>query len=108
MRGETLPKVMLFSNISRESLPNLDHVVIYVGTRGSERAIALAAELPADKVTFVGCDCRLPEKDALIDAAGLSESQRILCECGGHRTMEKLYRDFMTTGELLPEAATVA
>lgn len=87
------------------ALPELDHVVIYVGASGSERAIALAAQLPATKVTFVGCDCGLPHKEALIRSAGMTAAQRVLCECGGHRTMERLYLRFMETGELLSAAA---
>ena len=82
----------------QKALSSLDHVVIYVGTRGSERAIELAAELPASKVTFVGCDCGLPIKEILIQAAGLYEAGRFLCECGGHRTMEMLNEHFMSTG----------
>ena len=85
----------------QEALPELDHVVVYVGTEGSERAIALAAELTADKVTFVGCDCGLVIKTALIAAAGLIDARLVLCECGGHRTMRRLYDSFMETGELL-------
>lgn len=88
----------------QEALPDLDHVVVYVGSQGSERAIALAAQLPASKVTFVGCDCGLEIKEAMVQAAGLRDAQRMLCECGGHRTMEALYERFMVTGELLPIA----
>jgi len=84
----------------QKSLPELDHVVIYVGSNGSESAITLAAQLPASKVTFVGCDCGLSYKEVLIRLAGLTEAGRILCECGGHRTMEKLYLSFMKTGKL--------
>lgn len=85
----------------QESLPYLDHVVVYVGASGSERVIALAAQLPASKVTFVGCDCGLPNKEALIQAADLDDARRILCECGGRRTMKLLFQNFMETGELL-------
>lgn len=84
----------------QKALTELDHVVIYVGTRGSERAIELASELPPAKVTFVGCDCGLPYKEAMIQLAGLAEARRFLCECGGHRTMEALYERFMETGTL--------
>ncbi len=84
----------------QEALPELDHVVVYVGSKGSERAIALAAQLPASKVTFVGCDCGLLAKEAVVQAAGMTEARRMLCECGGNRTMERLYLRFMETGEL--------
>lgn len=86
----------------RKELSGLDHVVVYVGTRGSEEAIKLAAELSEEKVTFVGCDCGLPIKELLIRAAGLPKAGRILCECGGHHTMLSLYERFMATGELRP------
>lgn len=85
----------------QEALPALDHVVVYVGSQGSERAIALAAQLPADKVTFVGCDCGLAIKAALIMAAGFNPSQLVLCECGGRRSMRRFYEAYMETGELL-------
>ena len=84
----------------QQVLSELDQVVVYVGTNGSERAIALASELPADKVTFVGCDCNLPMKEIMIQAVGLGKARRILCECGGHHTMKGLYDRFMATGTL--------
>lgn len=87
------------------ALPELDHVVVYVGARGSERAIALAVQLPASKVTFVGCECGLFQKEVLIRAAGMAEWRLVLCECGGHQTMERLFQRFMETGDLQPEAA---
>ena len=86
-------------------LSEIDHVVVYVGSRGSERAIALAAQLSASQVTFVGCDCGILIKEAMVQAAGLAKARRLLCECGGHRTMETLFECFMETGELLPVAA---
>lgn len=90
-------------SLLQEALPNLDQVVIYLGVRGCERAIELAGQLPASKVTFVACDCSLEEKELLVQEAGLSECGRILCECGGHRTMRRLYDRFMATGSLKPE-----
>ncbi len=89
----------------QDALLDLDHVVVYVGSRGSERAIALAAQLPSSKVTFVGCDCGILQKEAMIQAAGLHEAGRVLCECGGHRTMKRLFERFIATGELQPLAA---
>lgn len=88
-----------------EALPELDHVVVYVGSKGSERAIALATQLPASKVTFVGCDCGLPIKEILIQSAGLHQARRVLCECGGHATMKRLFTRFMVSGSLGPDEA---
>jgi 1-aminocyclopropane-1-carboxylate deaminase/D-cysteine desulfhydrase-like pyridoxal-dependent ACC family enzyme len=84
---------------------DIDHVVVYVGSNGSEHAITLAAQLPSSKVTFVGCDCGLPEKEALIQASGLADAKLMLCECGGHWTMEALFQRFMETGEIHPVVA---
>ena len=84
----------------QQALLELDHVVVYVGNRGSEYVIELAAQLPADKVTFVACDCGLTYKEALIERAGLAASELVLSECGGHRAMRRLFNSFMATGEL--------
>lgn len=89
----------------QEILPSLDHVVVYVGSSGSECAIALAAQLPASKVTFVACDCGLPFKEILIQTAGLLTAGRVLCECGGRRTLKRLFDSFLQSGELLPRAS---
>lgn len=89
----------------RKSIDSIDHIVVYVGANGSEQAIALAAQLSAEKITFVGCDCGLAFKEAMVRAAGLSRSRRLLCECGGHWTMKRLFETFMATGELQPIAA---
>ena len=86
-----------------QEVTQLDRVVIYLGSRGCERAIALAGQLPASKVMFVGCDCGLPIKEALVQVAGLGKARRLLCECGGHATMQKLYKNFLNTGSLSQE-----
>ena len=88
----------------QQALSELDHVVVYVGSSGSEQAIALAAHLPATKVTFVGCDCGDLKKELLIQSAGLNEAGRVPCECGGCQTMERLFTRFMETGELHPSS----
>jgi len=36
----------------------------------------------------------------MIQASGLALAGRVLCECGGHRTMRVLYENFMATGTL--------
>lgn len=84
----------------QNALPNLDHIVVYVGASGSEQAIALASSLPASKVTFVGCDCSYGSKVAAIRRSGLTEARWVWCECGGHWTMGRLFESFMA-GELL-------
>lgn len=89
----------------QKGIADLDHVVVYVGSDGSEQAIALAAKLPEDKVTLVACGCGLFQKKVLARALGLPNPRWVRSECGGHRTMKSLYECFMETGELLPVAA---
>lgn len=84
----------------QKSLPELDHVVIYLGVRGSERAIELASILPASKVTLVLCGCSFFAKKMLILEAGLIDARQIDCQCGGHQTMRELFDSFMRSGEL--------
>lgn len=81
-----------------ESLPTLDHLVVYVGSNGSEVAIERAAKLPVEKLTFVGCSCGIDRKEAMLQAVGLEGARRFLCECGGHRTMEQMIQQFLRTG----------
>ncbi|OGL74150.1 hypothetical protein A3E39_04185 [Candidatus Uhrbacteria bacterium RIFCSPHIGHO2_12_FULL_60_25] len=87
----------------RAELPKLDHVVVYVGANGSQSAIALAAQLSPAKVTFVGCDCGLLEKEVLVRAAGMGDARRLLCECGGHVTLERMFHRFLESGELISD-----
>lgn len=102
-RDARLEQIDLLWTDLEKALPELDHVVVYVGTNGSERAIELVGQhLSADKVTFVGCDCGLPFKELLVQAAGLPKAGRILCECGGHHAMLSLYERFMATGDITP------
>lgn len=89
----------------QEALPNLDHIVVYVGSSGSERAIELAAHLPAQKVTFVLCDCGISHKLNLIRGNGLANAQLVRCECGGHGSMRRLYDRFVESGALVPQPA---
>ena len=86
----------------QEELSELDHLVVYIGAGGSERAIALVAQLPASKLTFVACDCGLEYKEIMIQSAGLATVGRLLCECGGRQTMRMLFEHFIETGELSP------
>ena len=80
-------------------IPELDHLVIYLGTGGSDKAIELAAQhVPAEKVTFVSCDCNLSHKEMVIRRTGLANCRRLLCNCGGHDTMETLYKSYMVEG----------
>ena len=81
------------------SLSELDQVVIYVGDSGSEDAIERAAKkVPVEKLLFIGCSCGIERKEALVQSAGLGSACRILCECGGHRTMTAMVKSFLEGG----------
>ncbi len=82
----------------REHVKELDYIVVYVGSDGSENAITLASELPSEKVTFVMCDCRLGTKDELLRRAGHTNARQIMCECRGLETMGRLCKRFLDTG----------
>jgi len=81
-------------------LLTIDHIVVYVGQRGSEMAIELTAKLPSDSVTFVLCACNSEDKAAFIRRAGHGSSRKVWCECGGHLTMENMFHRFLKHGVL--------
>lgn len=85
-----------------EALPTIDKVVFYVGSYGAERVIELAAEhgLTPDKAVFVCCDCNMTKKMSMVRDRGFSSSKVVDCECGGHGTMRRLYKDVLTKGSL--------
>jgi len=89
----------LWEQLTRE-LDTLDILVIYVGSTGSERFIELAKGLPAEKILFVACDCKLDRKNEAIREAGLWEAGGLLCECGGKHTMGEVFGHFMLHGRL--------
>ena len=81
-----------------EVITEIDYVVVYVGTDGSEIAIELASKLPADKVVYVLCDCGLSDKQRMIKSAGHELARQIICECRGLQTMSRLCKSFLQTG----------
>ncbi|MEI7749617.1 MAG: hypothetical protein WCJ25_01290 [Candidatus Moraniibacteriota bacterium] len=82
-----------------DALPELDMVYFYVGSTGAEKAIELAKRhrLDPGKATFVLCDCGYSGKMRLIEECGFSSSRVIMCACGGHSTMRRLYDDALAT-----------
>lgn len=83
----------LWEELKRE-LPTIDKVVFYVGSDGAERVIDLAGDngLTPDHAIFVMCDCNMSRKMGVVRDRGFSSSQRVMCECGGHNTMNRIYR----------------
>jgi hypothetical protein len=83
-------------------LPELDHVVIYVGSHGAERAIerAGACGLDPTKATFVFCDCGKAKKQEMLRRHGFGSSSVIDSECGGHEAMLRAYDSLLESGTL--------
>lgn len=78
-------------------ITNLDLLIIYLGSNGSERAIELARrnKIPATKLIFVMCTCYLDRKEYILERCGYEAARKIGCECGGHETMRKLYLKYL-------------
>ena len=84
----------------KNHLHALDHLVIYLGANGCQRAISFASFLPQDRVTFVMCECSGAAKESALRLMNLEKTQRIWCECGGHNTMRELFERFLKKGEV--------
>jgi hypothetical protein len=83
-------------------LPVLEKVIFYVGAEGSEKTIELAAQngLAPERAVFVLCDCGIDIKLHIIRSFGFSDSQIIMCECGGHDTMFQIYHSVLEQGRI--------
>ncbi len=100
--GETerIRQIYLLWNELDRAISELDHIVIYLGDKGSLDAVRRAATLDASKVTFVTCSCGLSAKAELIRRVGLINAGCIDCCCGGHSEMKHLFEHFLDTGRL--------
>lgn len=89
----------LWKNL-KPHLGDLDTIIVYVGTSGSEAMISSAARygVRADQVIFVMCSCNIEDKMSRINASGFAESKIIECECGGEATMRRIYLNFLQFG----------
>ena len=83
-----------------KALPELDHVVIYVGIGGANRAIELAAQLPPEKVTFLFCSCGRNSKIALMNEKVPGARLMETTFCGGCMQMLGLFTSFLENGDL--------
>lgn len=96
-RSDTIERLWAdFAQISAD----FDQVFIYLGTKGSERAVQLASCLAAERVTFVACTCGLERKEALVQMAGLGACGRIVSSCGGHATLAQILNEFFEMGRI--------
>jgi len=76
-------------------LTDMDKVYVYVGNNGGEEAIRQTATIPADKITYVMCDCNWSEKKNMIAANGNQNAKIQSCECGGRSTLEKILKQLL-------------
>ncbi len=77
------------------SLEDMDRVYLYVGSNGAESIIAETRKMPADKITYVLCDCNLSKKRELLKQFGHPDAQVIVAECGGQRTLDKILKSYL-------------
>lgn len=78
------------------SLKDMDKIFLYVGSGGGEEIILETRMLPAEKITYIMCDCNLWLKEQLIESVGNADSKIIMSECGGQKTMEKILKSYLT------------
>jgi hypothetical protein len=90
------PSYRLDSELER-CLPELDHIVIYVGESCMEEAIEVARRVKGS-ATFVGCRCGMDSKFLLLQQAGFALEQTLVSECWGTETMGKLVDSFLSSG----------
>ena len=95
--GECVSKVSSLWDQLAEAIPEADKFYLYVGDRGAEHVISLAAHagLTPEQAVFVLCDCNMSGKMSQINRSGFSSSEVIFCECGGHDTMNHIYRNLL-------------
>lgn len=75
---------------SQIALDEMDKIFIYVGNSGGEEAIRQTRGLPANKVTYVMCDCNMGQKKSMIRHLGNEDAKIIYCECGGRETLQRI------------------
>lgn len=83
-------------------MATLDAFMLYVGAEGAEHVIELAAQhgLRPEQANFILCDCGYRTKRSMIERLGFGSSLVIKCECGGHNTMARIYREILEQGQL--------
>ncbi len=76
-------------------LADMDQIYLYVGNSGGEEAIRQTAKIPAEKITYVMCDCNWSEKTSMISNYGNSGAKIQGCECGGRETLENILKQLL-------------
>ena len=76
-------------------LKDMDQIFLYVGSHGGEEAIRKTADIPAEKITYVMCNCNWSQKKAMISQHGNNAAKIQDCECGGQRTLEVILKGLL-------------
>lgn len=76
-------------------LADMDQIYLYVGSNGGEEAIRQTSKIPAEKITYVMCDCNWSGKTAMISEYGNSKAKIQGCECGGRETLERILKQLL-------------
>lgn len=76
-------------------LSDMDQIYLYVGNQGGEEAIRQTATIPAEKITYVMCDCNWSKKKNMISALGNTQAKIQSCECGGRETLERILKKIL-------------
>jgi len=76
------------------NLEDMDKVYVYVGEKGGEEMIRQTLQVPTEKIVYVMCGHNSDAKNHLIyQYRGGYFSQKIICECGGRATLERILQD---------------
>ena len=76
-------------------LTDMDQIFLYVGSNGGEEAIRQTAQIPADKITYVMCDCNWSRKNNMIREHGNISAKIEGCECGGQKTLDRILKGLL-------------
>lgn len=83
------------SVISQVNLKDMDKIFMYVGARGGDAAIEETRSIPAEKITYVMCDCGYGAKLGIIKDYGNKNARTMQCECGGRETLERILKGLL-------------
>lgn len=82
--------------LQQVNLEDMDYIYLYIGAGGGEETIKETRNIPAEKLTYVMCDCNYSHKRRRIKECGNEKADIQWCECGGRETLEKILKQVLT------------
>ena len=76
-------------------LADMDQIYLYVGSSGGEEAIRQTAQIAAERITYVLCDCNWSKKTRMIQEHGNGNAKILGSECGGRDTLERILKQLL-------------